>query len=144
MPVARRFSTAVGSAGARELVGVARCAASQRLRRLPVPIRSMFGARGQRSRLVGAGRLMSVGNKNLENLMFAPLQMLVVDGRWLPYHRRVVNYKCGERQADAHWDHYCATDPGACWGRSSLKRARAGLIGLQVWLGYWCFDRSRR
>ena len=52
MPDAGRFSTAVGSEGARELVAVARCAVSQSLGRLPVP---MINVRGLGSS-VEAGR----------------------------------------------------------------------------------------
>ena len=52
MPNARRFSVAVSSEGARELIAVARCAVSQSLGRLPVP---MINIRGLGS-VVEAGR----------------------------------------------------------------------------------------
>ena len=57
---------------------------------------------------------------------------------------RVLCHGPGKCQVDSHWDYYFATDQGACWGRYSSKRARAVLIGVQLWLSYLCFYRSRR
>ena len=104
MPDARHFSAAVGSEGARELIAVARCAVSQSLGRLPVP---MVNVRGSGA-VVDVGRRWALDERGTrasrEIYFFVPLAMLAVDARGVLYHRRGVNYQCLKCQVDAHWD----------------------------------------
>ena len=73
MPDARRFSAAVGNKGAREIVAVEKCAVSQSLGRLPVP---MSNVRGLGS-VFDAGRpweLDKRGTRTSRNIYLFPRQ----------------------------------------------------------------------
>ena len=115
MPDARRFSAAVGNKGAREIVAVEKCAVSQSLGRLPVP---MSNVRGLGS-VFEAGRpweLDKRGTRTSRNIyIFVPPAILVVDARGVPYNRRVVNYQFEKCWVDPHFGYCCSLYKAQFW-----------------------------